>query len=219
MTARTETLATIESGGVVAVLRGVTDETLEPIATSLAAGGITAIEVTADTPGVATKLGRLAATLDDEEAVVGAGTVLDGETARTVLLAGAEFIVTPTLSSDVIEVANRYGVPVVPGIMTPTEAQRAMEAGADAVKLFPASSVGPGHIGAIHGPLDQVPIIPTGGVSLENAAAYIEGGAIAVGTGSALITDDILAAEDWEGLEARAERFVATVEDARASRS
>ena len=205
----------IIDGGVIAVLRGVTDETLAPIATALADGGITAIEVTANTPGVISKIERLSDLLADTDAVVGAGTVLDAATTRSVLLAGAEFVVTPTLKEDVIETANRDGIPVVPGIMTPTEAQQALEAGADAVKLFPAKSVGPGHISAIHGPLPQVTIIPTGGISLENADAYISAGAAAVGIGSVLITDEILEAKDWEGLTRRAEQLVDTVESAR----
>ena len=205
----------IIEGGVVAVLRGVTDDTLVPIATALEEGGITAIEVTANTPGVVSKIDRLSDVLADTDAVVGAGTVLDAATARSVLLAGAEFIVTPTLKKDVIETANRDGIPVVPGIMTPTEAQRALEAGADAVKLFPAKSVGPGHIGAIHGPLPQVTIIPTGGVSLDNADENISAGAAAVGIGSALTTDEILEAEDWDGLSQRAAQLVDTVHSAR----
>ena len=215
MTERTRILSRIESGGVIAVLRGVTDETLEPIATALADGGITAVEVTADTPGVIEKIERLAAAMANRSVAVGAGTVLDEATARNVLLAGAEFIVTPTLSAGVIETANRDGVPVIPGIMTPSEAQRAMEAGADAVKLFPANTVGPGHISAIHGPLSQIDIIPTGGIDLENTATYIDAGAFAVGTGSALVTDEILVEKDWDALETRAADFVAAVETAR----
>ncbi len=214
MTDRTETLDRIESGGVIAVLRGVEPDHVAPIATALADGGITAIEVTADTPGVAGLVESLDAAVG-ERAVIGAGTVLDAATARTVLLAGAEFVVTPTLAEPVIETANRYGVPVVPGIMTPSEAQRAIEAGADAVKLFPAKTVGPDHLRAIRGPLTQVPIIPTGGISLENAADYVEAGAIGVGVGGALLDDELIAAEDWAGVEERAAAFVETVANAR----
>ena len=214
MTDRTTTLARIEQGGVIAVLRGVEPAHVEPIATALVDGGITAIEVTADTPGVA----DLVSTLDtvvDGAAAIGAGTVLDAATARTVLLAGAEFIVTPTLDVGVIETANRYGVPVVPGIMTPTEAQRAMEAGADAVKLFPAATVGPNHLRAINGPLEQIPIVPTGGIDLDNAADYIAAGAIGVGVGGALLDADLIGAEDWASLAERARDFVEVVETAR----
>lgn len=216
MSTRSETVARIVDGGVIAVLRGVTDDTLAPIATALADGGVTAVEVTADTPDVTGKIERLGAVLGDRDAIVGAGTVLDAATARAVRLAGADFIVTPTLHESVIETANRDAVPVIPGIMTPTEAQRALEAGTDVVKLFPANTVGPGHIAAIHGPLPQVDIIPTGGVTLDNAGEFIEAGAVAVGVGSALVTDDILATEDWSALENRAAEFVAEVDAARA---
>ena len=215
MTDRRTTVDRIVDGGVIAVLRGVSDETLEPIATAIADGGITAIEVTADTADVTGKIDRLSTHVGDRDALIGAGTILDAATASAVSRAGAEFIVTPTLSAPVMETANREGLPVVPGIMTPTEAQQALELGTDVVKLFPAQTVGPGHIGAIQGPLAQVDVIPTGGVTLENAASYIEAGGIAVGVGSALVTDDILATEDWQALEDRSAAFVEAVETAR----
>ncbi len=214
MTDHGASLERIVEGGVVAVLRGVTEETVNEIAGALAAGGVTAVEVTAETPGAMRMIEELSTTLPDGTAV-GVGTVLDSETARAASLAGAEFVVTPTLDLGVVETANRYGLVVMPGIFTPTEAIRAYEAGADAVKLFPASSVGPGHIGSIHGPLGQIPIVPTGGVDLENAAEYIEAGALAVGTGSALVSDELVEREDWDGLTERAREFVETVGAAR----
>ena len=214
MTDHGASLERIVEGGVVAVLRGVTEETVTEIAGALAAGGVTAVEVTAETPGAMRMIEELSTTLPDGTAV-GVGTVLDSETARAASLAGAEFVVTPTLDLGVVETANRYGLVVMPGIFTPTEAIRAYEAGADAVKLFPASSVGPGHIGSIHGPLGQIPIVPTGGVDLENAAEYIEAGALAVGTGSALVSDELVEREDWDGLTERAREFVETVGAAR----
>jgi 2-dehydro-3-deoxyphosphogluconate aldolase / (4S)-4-hydroxy-2-oxoglutarate aldolase len=207
-------LERIVDGGVVAVLRGVTEGTVHEIAGALADGGVTAVEVTADTPGAMRMIEELSTSLPRETAV-GVGTVLDSETARAASLAGAEFVITPTLDREVIETANRYGQIVMPGIFTPTEALRAYEAGADAVKLFPASSVGPGHIKSIHGPLGQIPIVPTGGVDLENAAEYIEAGALAVGAGSALVSDEIVEREDWDALTERAREFVGTVEAAR----
>ena len=215
MNERIATLETIERGGVIAVLRGVSAETLEEIATALVDGGITAVEVTANTSGVSEKIETLADIFADEDVVVGAGTVLDGPTARTVHLAGAEFIVTPTLNEDVIRVSNRYGVPVVPGVFTPSEALEASELGADAVKLFPASSVGPAHISAINGPLPQIDIIPTGGINQENTGAYIEAGATAVGAGSSLVPDEAVRNHDWERIERRAKAFVHEVENAR----
>ncbi len=207
-------LERIVDGGVVAVLRGVSEGTVVEIAGALAEGGVTAVEVTAETPGAMGMIEELSTALPDETAV-GVGTVLDSETARVASLAGAEFVVTPTLDVEVVETANRYGLVVMPGIFTPTEAIRAYEAGADAVKLFPASSVGPGHVSSIHGPLGQIPIVPTGGVDLDNAAEYIEAGALAVGIGSALVSGEIVEREDWSAVTERAREFVEVVEAAR----
>lgn len=216
MVTPSDDLGRIADGGIIAVMRGVTDETVTAIGDALVDGGITAIEVTADTPAVTDKIESLAERYADRDALVGAGTVLDPATARQVLLAGAEYLVTPTLDADVIRTANRYGAVVIPGVFTPTEAVHAVEAGADAVKVFPASSAGPSHLAAIRGPLDQIPMIPTGGISLDNGAAYIDAGAIALGVGSSLVTDELVDDRDWAGLEARAAQFVELVEDARA---
>lgn len=215
MSERRARLERIERGGVIAVLRGIDESTVVSAGEAIVDGGITAVEVTADTGGVVDHIERLREHLADRDALVGAGTVLDAETARAVQLAGAEFIVTPSLDEGVVRTASRYGTPVIPGIMTPTEAVRAAAAGADAVKLFPASSVGPSHVAALHGPLDQIDIVPTGGISLENAGEYIEAGAMAVGVGSALLSDDISANADWEELTALSRSYVDAVEDAR----
>jgi len=201
-----DALDRIEDVGVVAVLRGVEPETAVD-------GGVTALEVTADSPHVTDTIGTLSETFDD--AVVGAGTVLDAETARAVQLAGAEFLVTPTVAEDVIATANRYGTPVVAGAFTPTEALSAYEAGADAVKVFPAETGGPEHLGAIGGPLPQVPLIPTGGVGPGNAGDYVDAGAVAVGAGSAIVSDDAVARGDYEAIAERARETVAAVEAAR----
>lgn len=215
MSDRTATLDRIEQAGVIAVLRGISTEDAEPIGTSLAAGGLTAMEVTAETPGATHSIECLTAELADRDVLVGAGTVLDAASARAVVDAGASFIVTPALDADVVRAANRAGVPVIPGVMTPTEAVRAYELGADAVKLFPASTVGPSHVAALRGPLPHLDIVPTGGISRENVGEYIAAGAFAVGVGSALLDDDILATSDWSALERRASSFVEAVADAR----
>lgn len=215
MTTRTRILETIQRGGVIGVLRGVDADTVPSIARALADGGVSAVEVTADTQDAPDLIRTLSSDLAEREVVVGAGTVLDGATARAVQLAGAEFIVTPTVDEGVIETANRYATPVIPGVMTPTEAQQAIESGADAVKLFPASTVGPDHVGALRGPLPQLEVVPTGGVSAKNAGAYIEAGAMAVGVGSALVDEELVTAGDWDGLRERAETIVAAVEAAR----
>lgn len=209
----------IVESGVVAVLRGIETGTAIEVAEALHAGGIDAIEVTADTPNAVEMIADLSTAFDDTEVTVGAGTVLDSETATATIRAGAEFVVSPTLSQDVIETANRYDAVSAPGVLTPTEALTAIEYGADLVKVFPAASVGPEYIASIRGPLDQLPIIPTGGVNLDNAAAFIEAGARAVGVGSALVDDEAIAAGDYDSLTDTARVFTETVEDAKANRS
>ncbi|ACM55756.1 bifunctional 4-hydroxy-2-oxoglutarate aldolase/2-dehydro-3-deoxy-phosphogluconate aldolase [Halorubrum lacusprofundi] len=209
-----ETLSRLVDSGVVAVLRGVEADQLIEITEALRDGGVTAVEITADTPNVAEKLSEVAGSFDDE-VVVGTGTVLDSETARTTLMAGAEFVVSPSLHEDVIETCNRYGAVSAPGVMTPTEAIRGYEAGADFVKVFPAKTVGPAHLGAMKGPLGQIPMMPTGGVGPDNAADYIDAGAFAVGAGGALVDYDAAARGDYESITETARQFVQVVEDAR----
>ncbi len=209
-----ETLSRIADSGVVAVLRGVEADQLIGIADALREGGVTAVEITADTPGVAEKIGDVAGAFGDE-VVVGTGTVLDGETARTTLLAGAEFVVSPSLHEDVIETCNRYGAVSAPGIMTPTEAIRGYEAGADFVKVFPATTVGPDHLAAMRGPLGQIPMMPTGGVAPDNAADYVDAGAFAVGAGGALVDYDAAARGEYETITDTAREFTQIVEEAR----
>jgi 2-dehydro-3-deoxyphosphogluconate aldolase/(4S)-4-hydroxy-2-oxoglutarate aldolase len=203
--------------GVVAVMRGLDPDASVRAVEALHDGGVTAVEFTADTPGATGMIEEVAASFDDE-VIVGAGTVLDAETARAALLAGAEFVVCPSLHADVIETASRYAAPVAPGIMTPTEAVRAVEAGADMVTVFPASTVGPGHLSALKGPLGHVEMMPTGGVGVDNAADFVAAGAACVGVGSALVDDEAIAAGEFEVLTGNAERLVAAVESARAER-
>lgn len=197
----------IVESGVVAVLRGIESRNVDPVVDALVRGGVEAIEITADTPGAMEMLRDASASLDGE-ALLGAGTVLDSETARSALLAGADFVVTPTLSEEVVETCNRYGAVVAPGVMTPTEALTAYEAGADLCKLFPASTVGPGQVKAIRGPLEQIPLVPTGGVSTANAADFFEAGATAVGVGSALVDDEALENEEYDRITETARELV-----------
>ncbi|MGQ3328617.1 bifunctional 4-hydroxy-2-oxoglutarate aldolase/2-dehydro-3-deoxy-phosphogluconate aldolase [Halorubrum sp. FL23] len=210
-----ETLSRLVDSGVVAVLRGVEADQLIEITEALREGGVTAVEITADTPDVTEKLGAVAGSFDDE-VVVGTGTVLDSETARATLMAGAEFVVSPSLHEDVIETCNRYGAVSAPGVMTPTEAVRGYEAGADFVKVFPAKTVGPAHLGAMKGPLGQIPMMPTGGVGPDNAAEYIDAGAFAVGAGGALVDYDAAERGDYEAITETAREFTRVVEEARA---
>ncbi len=210
-----ETLDRIVDSGVVAVLRGVEADQLIGIADALREGGVTAIEVTADTPDVADLISDVAGAFSEGETVIGTGTVLDAETARTTLMAGAEFVVSPSLHEDVIETCNRYGAVSAPGIMTPTEAIRGYEAGADFVKVFPAKTVGPDHLAAMKGPLGQIPMMPTGGVSPENAGDFVEAGAFAVGAGGALVDYDAAARGDFEAITESAREFTRVVDEAK----
>jgi 2-dehydro-3-deoxyphosphogluconate aldolase/(4S)-4-hydroxy-2-oxoglutarate aldolase len=216
VTDRTDRLERMVDSGVVAVMRGLAADAAIEAAEALRAGGVTAIEFTADTPAAIDMIGEVAGSFSDEEVIVGAGTVLDGETARQAQLAGAEFVVSPSLHADVIEVCNRYGTPTAPGIMTPTEAVDALEAGADMVKLFPASTVGPGHISALQGPLGHLEVMPTGGVDLDNVGAFIEAGAACVGAGSALVDDAAIERGEYEVLTETAEAFTEAIAAARA---
>lgn len=197
----------------IAILRGVEPDAAVDVADAVVDGGVTALEVTADTPRVAETIGRLADRFDD--VLVGAGTVLDAETARTVQLAGAEFLVTPTVDAGVIEVGNRYGTPVATGAFTPTEAVDAYEAGADLVKVFPAATGGPEHVAALGGPLPQIPLVPTGGVGPSNAGEYVEAGAVAVGVGSAIVDGDAVANGEYATIAENARRTVEAVAAAR----
>jgi len=214
MHAKAETYGQLVDSGVVAVLRGADPDTLIDITDALLKGGVTGIELTADTPGIGDMLSDLTGSFGDE-IVVGTGTVLDSETSRTVMLAGAEFVVSPSLHENVITTCNRYGTLVAPGVMTPTEAIRGYEAGADLVKVFPASSLGPGHLSAIKGPYSQIPLMPTGGVDLDNAADYIEAGAECVGVGGALVDYEAAERGEFETITERAREFTSVVAAAR----
>jgi 2-dehydro-3-deoxyphosphogluconate aldolase/(4S)-4-hydroxy-2-oxoglutarate aldolase len=213
-----EDLQRLVDSGVVAVMRGADADTILEVATALKDGGVTAFEITADNPDAMGLIDEVSASFDESEAIVGAGTVLDSGTARAAITSGAEFVVGPTFDPGVVETCNRYGVPVAPGVLTPTEALTAYEAGADLAKVFPASSMGPGHLSSIAGPLPQIPLMPTGGVDVGNAAEYIRAGAAVVGAGSALMDDDAVAAGDFESITGTAREFTRTIEDARAAR-
>jgi 2-dehydro-3-deoxyphosphogluconate aldolase/(4S)-4-hydroxy-2-oxoglutarate aldolase len=214
VTQRTDRLERMVDSGVVAVMRGLDADAAINATQALHDGGVTAIEFTADTPAAMDMIGEVSSSFG-EEVIVGAGTVLDGETARQAQLAGAEFVVSPSLHEDVIEVCNRYGTPTAPGIMTPTEAVTALEAGADMVKLFPAATLGPGHLSAIKGPLGHLEVMPTGGVGLDNAADFIEAGAACVGAGSALVDDEAIERGDFGEVTETAAAFTDAIAAAR----
>lgn len=186
MISKIENLKRIEESGIVAVVRAESSEQALKIAGAVKAGGIQAIEITMTVPGAIEVIKELSRTYINGEILIGAGSVLDAETARFCLLAGAEYIVSPALDIETIRLCNRYQKIVIPGAMSVTEVLRAMEAGADIVKIFPATLFGPKIIKAIKGPLPQAPLLPTGGVSLDNVDQWITAGSFAVGVGSAL---------------------------------
>ena len=195
---------------VVAIVRLDSGEQLVKVAEALLAGGISAVEFTMSTPGAADMI-KIASTQFGPDVLLGAGTVLDPETARVAILAGAQFIVTPALNLDTLELCRRYGKPVMPGAFTPTEMLTAWEAGADMVKVFPADTLGPGYIKAVLAPLPQLRLVPTGGVSADNAAQYLKAGATALGVGGKLVDKAAVARGDWAAITAEAERLVAAV--------
>lgn len=204
----------ILSTGVVAIIRARDPAELVRVAEALAAGGVEAIEFTLTTPGA---LGLIEATRGrlGERVLLGAGSVLDPETARACILAGAQFIVSPTLNLEVVRLTRRYGALSLPGALTPTEILAAWEAGADLVKIFPASAVGPRYLREVLAPLPQVRLVPTGGVTLENAGEFIAAGAAAIGVGSALVDARAVQAGDFAAISERARRFAETVRRAR----
>jgi len=184
MTYRWQIAGRIAETGIVAIVRSASAREAEEISRTLVGAGIDALEVSLTTPGA---LGAIEALANDlPEALIGAGTVLDGPTARAAILAGARFLVAPSLRADVIEMGHRYGVVVAPGCQTPTEIERALSAGADLVKLFPAGQLGPDYLRAVLAALPQAPVIPTGGIDASNAAEWLDAGAIGLGVGGAL---------------------------------
>jgi 2-dehydro-3-deoxyphosphogluconate aldolase / (4S)-4-hydroxy-2-oxoglutarate aldolase len=187
MTHRWEIAARIAHERVVAIVRSDSAAEAERVSRTLVGAGIEALEISMTTPGALGAIERLAGDLPD--ALIGAGTVLDAPSARAAILAGARFLVAPSLPPDVIEMGHRYGAVVAPGCQTATEIERALSLGADFVKLFPAAALGPGYLRAVLAALPQAPVIPTGGVDAGNAAEWLDAGAVALGVGGSLTRD------------------------------
>lgn len=214
MVKASEIAAAIESTGVVAIIRASGSGELVDVVSALRDGGLTCIEVTMTTPNAFDVI-RQAREKVGDSAAIGVGTVLDAETARAAILAGAQFVVAPIIDLPTIELCRRYGVPVMPGGMTPTEIVRGWQAGADFVKVFPSTAGGPGLIRDLRGPLPQIRMVATGGVNLDNVGEFIQAGASAVGVGSALITREALKKKDFAGLKATASQWLQRVRQAR----
>ncbi|MGQ9599861.1 MAG: bifunctional 4-hydroxy-2-oxoglutarate aldolase/2-dehydro-3-deoxy-phosphogluconate aldolase [Anaerolineae bacterium] len=211
---KTEKLNLIRETGIIAVMRAKSSDQLIAAADAIQEGGVRVIEVTMTTPGALDVIAE-ATRRYGQDVLFGAGTVLDPETARAAILAGAGFIVAPTLNLNVLALCQRYSVPVIPGCFTPTEMLTAWEAGADMIKLFPAEIGGPDLVKAILAPLPQLEIVPVGGVTLETAAEFIRKGAVALGVGSNLINQRLLDSGDMAELTRRAAAFIAEVKKGR----
>ena len=209
-------LQSMLDAGIVAVVRTSSAESAIKSIEAIYRGGIIVAEVTMTVPGALQALEKIADSLGDK-IILGAGTVLDPETARACMLAGAQFFVTPALKLATIEMAHRYSKPIFPGALTPTEVLTAWEAGADVVKVFPCGNMGgPKYIKALKGPFPHIEMVPTGGVNLETAGEFLKAGACAVAVGGELIDAATIKAGKYEVFEERARQYVAVVKQARA---
>ncbi len=208
----------IEESGLIAVVRLDDLSQAVTLARALIDGGVTNLEFTYTNPKAGDAISEVRESLGDQ-CRVGAGSVLDAETARHAILAGAQFIVTPTLRPHTIEMCRRYSVPSVIGAFTPTEILTAWETGADFIKVNPASVAGPGYFKDVLGPLPQTKLIPSGGVTLETGPLFLKAGAVALAVGSNLVHRPTVHAGDWDGIRARARQWTELVAKARADRS
>lgn len=209
---QSDPLSRIQSTGIIAVIRAASGERLVEVAEALVAGGVEVMEVTFTVPQAHRVLEQVASRLGDR-ILLGAGTVLDTETARIAILSGAEFIVSPAVNLDVIELCRRYGKLVMPGAFTPTEVVTAWQAGADIVKIFPSEFHGPAYLKTLKAPLPQVRMMPTGGVNVNTAKDYLAAGAFAVGVGSSLIDAKAVEAGDFAKIESLARQFSKSIRD------
>lgn len=203
----------IVESGVVAVVRAESKEQGKAIIEACKAGGIKALEITLTVPGAVDIIKELAEEYKDEDVIIGAGTVLDPESARACILAGAKYIVSPSYDEATVKMCHRYGIPIMPGVMTPKEVISALELGVDICKVFPGNAFGPSIIGAFKGPMPQGNYMPTGGVSLDNVKEWIDKGAVAVGVGSVLTKGAKIG--DYNQVTETAKAFVKAVKEAR----
>ena len=214
MRTKAEIISLLTNPGIIAIVRAQQAAQVVPLFEALIAGGIRAIEITMTTPNALEAI-REAREKIGERAVIGVGTVLEANTCRAAITAGAEFVVTPVCRTELVAVAHAAGCPIMLGAYTPTEAQMAHEAGADFVKIFPADTLGPGYIKALRAPLPHLRIVPTGGVDVPNVADFLKAGCAALGVGSSLVSAKILQEADWPALTARATAFVNAARQAR----
>jgi len=209
-----EIIDRIVNPGIVAIIRADSSEQLIDAAAALYEGGVTGMEVTMTTPNALQVIADVHRKFGDK-VLIGVGTILDTETARMAILAGAEFVVTPVTRPEIIRLCNRYSKPIASGAFTPTECLTAHESGSDFVKLFPADQVGPTYIKNILAPMPMLRVMPTGGVTVETAGSFIKAGCVALAAGSSLVSKDVLKNGDWKKLSATAAAFVAAIAAAR----
>ena len=214
MANKIETLAKIQEVGIVAVVRATSLEQAEKITDACIAGGVAAIELTFTVPHADKLIEVLHKWKKNTLLSIGAGTVMDAATARIAILAGAEYIVSPYFDPETVKCCNRYGIPSMPGIYTPTEAVHAMECGADVLKVFPGDIAGPAFIKDIHGPIPNAVMMPSGGVDVDNVKEWIKAGAVACGAGSSLIAG--AKTGDYKQITETGKKFVANIKAARA---
>jgi 2-dehydro-3-deoxyphosphogluconate aldolase/(4S)-4-hydroxy-2-oxoglutarate aldolase len=208
-----EALSKIAEAGLVAVVRAVSADSAARIAEACLEGGVSALEITFTVPGAHEVIAALTKRFAQTQVLIGAGSVLDAETARIGILEGARFVVSPSLHNGCAELCHRYQVPYMPGAATPGEVVRALEAGADIVKVFPGETLGPAFVKAVLAPLPHAPLMPTGGVSLQNAADWIRAGSVALGVGGSLTAG--AAAGDYAAITNVARQFLARIKEAR----
>ena len=214
--ARADVVRKIEATGVVAVVRLTDPAVGEQVARALVAGGVDVIEITMTVPRAIELIASLVRALPGS-ALIGAGTVTDADTARAVIAAGAKFVVSPVFRPGVIDACHQCGVAAMPGCFSPTEILAAWEQGADLIKIFPATSLGPSFIKDLRGPFPTIKVMPTGGVSRDNAAEWIRAGAVAIGVGSALVDTKTVEAKRFDDITSQAQGFVDAVRGARSS--
>ena len=217
MTGRQQVLEAVERAGIVAVIRIKEPERLKAVVDAIAEGGVRVLEVTMTVPNAVKLIADLAPRMP-AGFLLGAGTVVDADTARQVIDAGARFIVSPVFRQEVIDACHERDVSAMPGCFSPTEILNAWDGGADVVKVFPATALGPGYIKDVRAPLPQVKLMPTGGVTLDNAGDWIRAGAVAVGVGTSLLDAKAIAAGNYDVLRTNADRIVKNVQAALSER-
>jgi 2-dehydro-3-deoxyphosphogluconate aldolase/(4S)-4-hydroxy-2-oxoglutarate aldolase len=216
MRSKAEIIALLTNPGIIAVVRAQSPDQVLPLTEALVQGGVLSIEITMTTPGAIGAIGQASREFGPR-ALIGVGTVLDSDTCRSAVDAGAEFVVSPICRGELVSIAHGADRPVMLGAYTPTEAQAVHETGADFVKLFPADNLGPAYVKALRAPLPHLRIVPTGGVDVHNVAEFFKAGCMAVGVGSSLVAAKLLREQNWTELTQKARQFVDAALAARTS--